>query len=102
MEVVVETLIVDEHRIAHIGRHNVTVEEAVEIVSGDHVYIEGHDGRWRLIGQTAQGRFLTIVVGARESPNTYGLVTARPARREERSFYHEFIREQGGETDGED
>jgi len=43
--------------------------------------------------------FLTIVLGERQRPNTYGLITARPARRKERSFYIEYVTQQGGEDD---
>ncbi|HEY8745205.1 MAG TPA: hypothetical protein VIU62_19115 [Chloroflexota bacterium] len=101
MALLVETLVVDEHRIAHIARHDITVEEVRDVVSGDFVYIQGRQDRWLLIGQTAQGRFLTVVVGARAQSNTYGLVTARPARREERRLYQELQQQQqqGGEGD---
>jgi len=100
MDLIVETLIVDEHRIEHIARHQVTLEEVQEIVSGDYAYIKGREDRWLLIGPTKQGRFLTVVIGERSFPNTYGLVTARPARRDERSFYREMALE-GGDKDGE-
>ena len=94
MSVLAETLVVDEHRVAHIARHDITVDEVREVVSGDYVYIQGHQDRWLLIGKTAQGRFLTVVVGEREQANTYGLVTARPARREERRLHHEVVKQQ--------
>ena len=97
MDLVIETLIVDEHRIEHIARHQVTIEEVLEVVSGDYVYTQGHHDHWLVTGQTSQGRFLTIVIGARSQENTYGLVTARPARREERNFYHEMASEERGE-----
>lgn len=100
MDLVIKTLIVDEHRIAHIARHNVTIDEAKQIVSGDYVHIKAREDRWILIGKTTQGRFLTVVVGERSEGDTYGLVTARPASREERSFYTEMALEQGDEQDG--
>lgn len=99
MDLIIETLIVDEHRIEHIARHQITIEEVLEVVSGDYSYIQAHHDRWLIIGQTSQGRFLTIVIGARAHENTYGLVTARPARREERSFYSEMALEQRDEQD---
>lgn len=40
MDVVVETLIIEEDRPAHIAKHTVTIDEVVEIVSGDYVYIK--------------------------------------------------------------
>jgi hypothetical protein len=66
MAVIVETLVVDEHRVAHVARHDITVDEVREVVSGDYVNIQGRQDRWLLIGKTAQGRFLTVVVGERE------------------------------------
>ena len=42
MAVIVETLVVDEHRVAHVARHDITVDEVREVVSGDYVYIQGH------------------------------------------------------------
>ena len=102
MDLVVKVLVVDEHRIAHIARHQVTIEEVQEVVSGDYAYIKGREDRWLLIGKTKTGRFLTVVVGGRSQKNTYGLVTARPASREERSFYREMALEEGGEEDDKD
>ncbi len=96
----IDTLIVDEHRPEHIPRHQVTIEEVFEVISNIYVYIQGHHDRWLIIGKTNRGRFLTVVVGAREQEDTYGLVTARPSRREERSFYQEmsFEDEEYGKT----
>ncbi|MBI2938821.1 MAG: BrnT family toxin [Chloroflexi bacterium] len=87
----------DEHRLAHIARHQVTIEEVREIIAGDYAYIRGREDRWLLIGQTEQGRFLTVVVGERSQKQTDGLVTARPASREERSFFRELAQGQGGQ-----
>jgi hypothetical protein len=42
---------------------------------------------------------LTVVVGERSVKNTYGLITARPATRKERSFHRELTTEQGSEDD---
>src|SRR5579862_5371154 len=100
MDFRIETLIVDEHRIEHIARHQVTLQEVQEIVFGDFAYIKGREDRWLLIGQTRAGRFLTVVVGKRSAKNAYGLVTARPSRRDERSFYNEIALE-GGDNNGE-
>lgn len=99
MDLVIRTLIVDEHRLVHISRHQVTIEEVQEIVSGDYVFIQGHHERWLLIGKSSQERFLTVVVGERAQSNVYGLVTARPASREERNFNRRLASERGGDRD---
>lgn len=101
MDIVIDRLLVEEDRPAHIAKHNVTIDEVVEVVTGDYVFIQGKHGRWLLIGPTQLGRFLTVVVGERAQKNTYGLVTARSASKAERNFYKEFTLELGGEEHDE-
>lgn len=93
----IECLIVEEDRPFHILKHKVTIEEVSEIISKDYVYIQAKHSRWQLIGKTRKHRFLTLILGKRSEKNTYGLVTARPASRKERSFYNEFTFQLGGE-----
>lgn len=102
MDVKIDVLVVEKDRSEHIAKHKVTVKEAKEIIAGDYVYIKGKLGRWLLIGKTKKRRFLTVVVGERKKANIYGLITARPSSREERSFYLEFTLTQGGEENGKD
>ncbi len=97
-DVVVEKLIIEADREEHVAKHNVKIDEILEILSGDYIYIQSKFNRWLLIGRTKKARFLTIVVGKRKEKNTYGLVTTRPSRKEEKSFYQEFTFE-GGEKD---
>jgi uncharacterized DUF497 family protein len=98
-EVIVDTLIIEEDRPAHIAKHHIIIDEVVEVLTGDYVYIAGRENRWLIIGKTAKKVFLTIVLGEREEDNTYGLITARPARRNERSFYIAYAMQRGGEDD---
>lgn len=90
-DMVIEELIIESDREEHIARHKIIIEEVSEIISGNYVYIKGKLQRWLLIGKTKKGRYLTVIVGIRKKKNTYGLVTARPSRKEEISFYQEFI-----------
>lgn len=92
-------LIIEVDREEHIAKHNVLINEALEIISGDYVYIKGKFERWLLIGKTKKKRFLTIVVGERREKNVFGLVSARPSRRDEKSFYDEYTLQGGGEND---
>lgn len=96
MDLIIKELIIEEDRLVHIAKHNIKIEEVLEIVSGDYLFINGKLGRWLLIGKTKKKRFLTVVVGERAQKNTYGLVTARPSSKEERSFYKEFTRQKVG------
>jgi len=98
-EVIVDTLIIEEDRPAHIAKHNLIIDEVLEVLAGDYVYIAGRENRWLIIGKTAKKIFLTSVVGERPEENTYGLITARPARRKERSFYIQYAIQGGGEKD---
>ena len=97
MDVIIDELIIEGDRSAHIAKHRVTIEQVLEIISGDYVFIDGKLGRWLLIGKTKQEKFITVVVGKRRKKNTYGLVTARPSSKEERNFYNE-ITLQGGDN----
>jgi uncharacterized DUF497 family protein len=98
-DVIVDTLIIEEDRPAHIAKHNIIIDEVLEVLTGDYVYIAGRENRWLIIGKTTRKVFLTIVIGERPEENTYGLITARPARRKERSFYIEYAIQRGGEDD---
>ena len=97
---IIKTLVIETDREEHIAKHKISINEVMEIISGDYVYIKGREGKWLLIGKTKEGRYLTIVVGPREKKGVYGLVTARPASKEERSFYSEFILQKGDEQSG--
>ena len=61
------------------------------------MYFAGRENRWLIIGKTDRNVFLAIVLGEREEENTYGLITARPASRKERSFYIAYTTQGGGE-----
>src|SRR5918994_5522408 len=83
-DVIVEPLIIEEDRPDHIAKHNIIIDDVLEVLTGDYVYIAGRENRWLIIGKTVKKVFLTIVLGERPEENTYGLITARPARRKER------------------
>ncbi len=89
-DVIIEELLIEEDRAEHIAKHDVTIDEVLEITDGDYVHIRGKLERWMLIGKTGKGRFLTIVIGARKKKNVYGLVTTGPAKKVEISFYLEY------------
>jgi uncharacterized DUF497 family protein len=84
---VVQSSVIEEDRPAHIDRHGVTIDEVLEALTGDYIVGQGKHDRYIVIAQTRQARFLAIVVGARDEPGTYGLITARPAHRSERRAY---------------
>lgn len=96
-DLIVATLVIEEDRPAHIAKHQVSIDEVVEVLTGDYVYFPGRENRWLVIGTTETHRVLTIVLGERPDPNTYGLVTARSADKKERRLYAEYAEKTGGE-----
>ncbi len=97
MDIIIEELIIEDDRESHIAKHDVTIKDVLEVVERDYVFIQGKHERWILIGATKKRKMLSIVVGARNHKNTYGLVTARSANKKEKSFYKEIKQTQGGE-----
>ncbi|MCC7106907.1 MAG: BrnT family toxin [Chloroflexi bacterium] len=81
-------LVIDPEREEHIARHGVTLEEAEEVIFGRHHLSSAREGRYRLIGQTDAGRYLTIFLGSRGG-GVYGLITARDATEAERRVYQQ-------------
>ena len=96
MDLSVKELIIDTGRLEHIAKHEVTKNEVFEIVNGDYVFIKAKYDRWLLLGKTRKNRSLTVVVGERTQKGVFGLVTARPSSKAERSFYQEFTFQKGG------
>lgn len=47
MDIRIDCLIVEEDRPAHISKHNVTIEEILEVISKDYGYIQAKHGRWQ-------------------------------------------------------
>ena len=97
MEIIIDELIIEEDRSGHIAKHNVTIREVIEVTEHDYAFIEGKHGRWILIGSTKRKRMLSVVIGVRRKKNVYGLITARPASKNEKGFYKELKQIRGGE-----
>ena len=79
-------LIIEPQREEHIARHHVSVAEVEAIALGNAFITRTRRRYYRIIGQTADGRYLTIIVGSRGA-GVYGLVTARDADQAERRLY---------------
>jgi uncharacterized DUF497 family protein len=79
-------LVIDPDREEHIALHGVTVDGTREVAFGSHFVRRVREGRYRLVGQTISGRYLTVFVASRGS-GIFGSVTARDATDEERRAY---------------
>ena len=79
-------LVIEPDREDHIARHSVAVQEVEEVVYGRPFTSKTRERRFRLIGQTDAGRYLTVFLGPR-GRGVYGLITARDATERERHLY---------------
>lgn len=82
----IHDLVVEAGREDHIARHGVTIEEVWDVVFGSFVVERTRLDRLTLLGQTAGGRYLAVIVAPRDS-GIVGLVTARDATGSERRRY---------------
>lgn len=62
-DIIIKTFVIEADRDEHIAKYNIIIDEVLEVISGDYVYIQGKLDRWLLIGKIKRQRFLTIVVG---------------------------------------
>jgi uncharacterized DUF497 family protein len=84
----IERLIWDEWNRNHISKHSVLPEEVEEVIAGDRLDRATYKGRLQLVGATAAGRILSVVVGpVPDEPNAYYVFSARPASRKERGDF---------------
>ena len=67
----------------HIARHGVTQDEAEDVCYGDALALHTRRRLYQLIGRTAEGRLLSVMISPRE-PGAYYVVTARDATDVER------------------
>jgi uncharacterized protein len=86
--ITIRHLIWDDWNIAHIARHEVTPEDVEEVCRGDYLVRQTYQGRYMLIGPNASGNLLSAIL-APEGEDTYYVVTARPAAKQERRIYRQ-------------
>jgi len=82
----IKNLIWEAWNIEHIARHNVRVEEIEQICKSVHLLNKWKNKMYRVIGQTANGRYLTIFLAPR-GRNNYYPVTARDSTLREKKAY---------------
>lgn len=87
----------DEANIGHIAEHDVTPEEAEDVLLGDSLDLnfqadEGDEERWSYLGETRDGRILQVVIALRGEK--IRVVTAFDASRQAKQLYLETRAEQ--------
>jgi len=89
-KVVVKELFWDDWNRGHIRKHQVEPWEVEEVILGNPTVRETYKDRLQLIGPTATGRMLSVIVGPTPSdPGVFYTFSARPASRKERRRYAE-------------
>lgn len=83
----IQKIIVSKGIEEHIGKHQVTLEEANEVIHSDVFIIEGHSGRKILVSKVGR-RILSVIVEM--TGNKLKIKTARDANKIERGGYYEF------------
>ena len=79
---IIKKLIWDRWNIEHIARHNVEPAEVEFVCQSKNLFNKWKNKLYRVIGQTEQGRYLTIYLAPREKG--YYPATARDATDKER------------------
>lgn len=80
--IVIKRLIFDQYNLAHIKKHRVTQEEALEVGRSFFYHRKTHTGRYLAIGRMGT-RIITLII-KRETPGKYYLITARDSSKKER------------------
>lgn len=80
----------DDANILHLAEHNVSPEEAEEVILSDTLEMGFHgselgEGRWSYIGETLRGRVLQVVVTMR-GERIRAVTAFRPTARDEVSY----------------
>jgi uncharacterized DUF497 family protein len=94
----------DEANLAHIARHNVTAEEAEQVLLGSPLDMElqiagesGGEERLQQVGETAKGRILQLVTTWRAGK--VRVISAWDAPKQLKLYYLAEMRRQYGDTE---
>ncbi len=85
----------DDGNVAKNEVHGVSYLECEEVFFGDPLYItpdESHSGaeqRFRVLGQTRNGRLLAVIITLRKQNTLIRVISARDMHRKERKLYEE-------------
>ena len=88
---VIKRLIWDEWNTTHIYEHSVIPEEVEEVCKGKHFLTKGRQKTYRVIGQTQDGRYLTIILASKSKSEFY-TITARDSDSKEIRQYKKKIK----------
>lgn len=82
----IKNLIWDEWNIEHIARHGVKPEEVEQVCQEVHLANKWKNKTYRVIGQTTDGRYLTIFLAPRSKQSYYPVTSRNSTIREKREY----------------
>jgi len=83
----------DRGSVKHIAEHEIEPEEVEAVLRGRYLLEHGRWGRYYLLGQTEEGRYLFIVL-ARKRSGRYRVITARDMMTNERRRFRKKVKRQ--------
>ena len=83
---IIRRLIWDEWNIDHIARHNVEPEEVEEVCKDKNLFNKWKNKTYRVIGQTNDGRYLTIFLVPRIGQSYYPVTARNSTEKEKKAF----------------
>lgn len=86
---IIKKLVWDEWNREHIAKHNVEQEEIIEVCQTKNIFTRGRSGSYKMIGQTDNGRYLTIILSPRAGGYFYPMTARDADDKEKRRFKNE-------------
>ena len=83
---IISRLVWDEWNIDHIARHNVEPEEVEEVCRRKNLFNKWKNKTYRVIGQTEEGRYLTIFLASRIEQSYYPVTVRDSTEKEKKAF----------------
>lgn len=87
--IVVADLSWDTFNLEHITQHGVTPGEVEEVCRGRQIALRTYKGRYIVVGSTAAGRLLTIILAEVREGSIFYAISARSASVRERRWYRQ-------------
>ena len=81
----------NEWNIEHIQKHGVSQDEVEDVCYSRHFNIKSGKGKMALWGQTADGRYLIVILVIEEYGDYYP-ISARDMEDKERKFYKKWLK----------
>ncbi len=86
---IIRRLVWDEWNIDHIARHSIEPEEVEEVCKSKNLFNKWKKKTYRVIGQTEDGRYITIFLAPRIGQSYYPVTARNSTEKEKKGFRRE-------------